>query len=386
MKMTILVLSVDRDNDFGTKAGLTGPFIGREENLNAAIALGLKDAEDSDINTILAAISMYDEMVKKGMDAEVATICGDIKVGYESDLVLTTQLENVLEVVKPDRVILVSDGAEDEYIYPIISSRVKVDSVRKVFVKQAPSVEGTYYILLKMLQDDKMRKRIVTPIGLVLAVFGFFSLFPKLVQLAEAWDIGLISEMAGGTIALVLGLYLIFYAYRVGERTKDWAVRVSGAVRSGSQMIPFAVLSLVLIISGLVFGIDAAASVPVDDLALKIVLFMSSTLWMWAFAFFCYETGRFLNHYLSKGKIYWTYMVVSITVFAIAFIIQGALDATQSFIGYTLFEETFIVLEMIAGFLLAVFGGLLNTSLKHITIAFEEGQETQNKDGIESTD
>lgn len=384
--MTILVLSVDRDNDFGTKAGLTGPFIGREENLNAAIALGLKDAEDSDINTILAAISMYDEMVKKGMDAEVATICGDIKVGYESDLVLTTQLENVLEVVKPDRVILVSDGAEDEYIYPIISSRVKVDSVRKVFVKQAPSVEGTYYILLKMLQDDKMRKRIVTPIGLVLAVFGFFSLFPKLVQLAEAWDIGLISEMAGGTIALVLGLYLIFYAYRVGERTKDWAVRVSGAVRSGSQMIPFAVLSLVLIISGLVFGIDAAASVPVDDLALKIVLFMSSTLWMWAFAFFCYETGRFLNHYLSKGKIYWTYMVVSITVFAIAFIIQGALDATQSFIGYTLFEETFIVLEMIAGFLLAVFGGLLNTSLKHITIAFEEGQETQNKDGIESTD
>jgi len=384
--MTILVLSVDRDNDFGTKAGLTGPFIGREENLNAAIALGLKDAEDSDINTILAAISMYDEMVKKGMDAEVATICGDIKVGYESDLVLTTQLENVLEVVKPDRVILVSDGAEDEYIYPIISSRVKVDSVRKVFVKQAPSVEGTYYILLKMLQDDKMRKRIVTPIGLVLAVFGFFSLFPKLVQLAEAWDIGLISEMAGGTIALVLGLYLIFYAYRVGERTRDWAVRVSGAVRSGSQMIPFAVLSLVFIISGLAFGIDAAASVPVDDIALKIVLFMSSTLWMWAFAIFCYETGRFLNHYLSKGKIYWTYMVVSITVFAIAFIIQGALDATQSFIGYTSFEETFIVLEMIAGFLLAVFGGLLNTSLKHITIAFEEGQEAQNKDGIESTD
>jgi len=385
--MTILVLSVDRDDDFGTKAGLSGPFIGREENLNAAIALGLKDAEDSDTNTLLAAISMYDEMVKKGMDVEVATICGDIKVGYESDLTLTTQLENVMEVVKPDRVILVSDGAEDEYIYPMISSRVKVDSVRKVFVKQAPTVEGTYYILLKMLQDDKMRKRILTPIGLVLAVLGFFSLLPKLAQLSVDWDIGLISEMAGGAIALVLGFYLIFYAYRVGERTRDWGIRAAGAVKSGSQMIPFAVLALVFIIAGVAYGIDAASSETSADLLLQAVLFVSATLWMWVFAVFCYETGRFLNHYLSKGRIYWTYMVVSVTVFAIAFIIQGALDAIEFFLGYGKYDETLIVLEMITGFLLAVFSGLLNTSLRHLASSSETSADvSDSKETAESLD
>ena len=90
--MKILVLCVDRDDDFGVKAGLNGPFIGREENLNAALALGLSDSEDSDTNTLLAAIGIYDEMLKSGMDSEVATICGDMKVGYESDLVLATQL------------------------------------------------------------------------------------------------------------------------------------------------------------------------------------------------------------------------------------------------------------------------------------------------------
>jgi putative membrane protein len=385
--MTILVLSVDRDDDFGTKAGLSGPFIGREENLNAAIALGLKDAEDSDTNTLLAAISMYDEMVKKGMDVEVATICGDIKVGYESDLTLTTQLENVMEVVKPDRVILVSDGAEDEYIYPMISSRVKVDSVRKVFVKQAPTVEGTYYILLKMLQDDKMRKRILTPIGLVLAVLGFFSLLPKLAQLSMDWDIGLISEMAGGAIALVLGFYLIFYAYRVGERIRDWGIRAAGAVKSGSQMIPFAVLALVFIIAGVAYGIDAASSEASADLLLQAVLFVSATLWMWVFAVFSYETGRFLNHYLSKGRIYWTYMVVSVTVFAIAFIIQGALDAIEFFLGYGKYDETLIVLEMITGFLLAVFSGLLNTSLRHLASSSEKSADvSDSKETAESLD
>jgi putative membrane protein len=371
--MMILVLSVDRDNDFGEKAGFSGPFIGREDNLEAALALGLKDAEDSDTNTLLAAIGMYDEMVKKGMDVEVATICGDIKVGYESDLTLTTQLENVLEVVKPERVILVSDGAEDEYIYPIISSRVKVDSVRKVFVKQAPSVEGTYYILLKTLQDDKMRKRILTPIGLILALFGFFSLVPKLYQFYMDGDPGTISEMAGGTIALVLGIYLIFYAYRVGDRTRNWSIRAGRAVRSGSQMIPFAVLTVVFIIAGLAYGVDAALSDPDADIFLQIIVFVSANLWMWAFAIFCYETGRFLNHYLSKGKVYWTYLVLSVTVFAIAFILQGALDASEFFLGYRSYDEGIIILEMMTGFLLGVFGGLLNTSLRNMAKRTEDG-------------
>ena len=177
--MKVLVLSVDRDDDFGSKAGLNSPFIGRQENMDAALALGVKDPEDSDINTILAAISIYEEMVKKGVDAEIATICGDVKVGYESDLALATQLENVLEMIKPDRVVLVSDGAEDEYIFPMVSSRVKVDSVRRVFVKQAPTVEGTYYIITKMMKDDKIRKRVLPPIGLVFLVLGLFTVFPR---------------------------------------------------------------------------------------------------------------------------------------------------------------------------------------------------------------
>lgn len=383
--MTILVLSVDRDNDFGEKAGISGPFIGREENLNAALALGLKDAEDSDTNTLLAAISIYDEMVKKGMGVEVATICGDIKVGYESDLTLTTQLENVLEVVKPERVILVSDGAEDEYIYPIISSRVKVDSVRKVFVKQVPSVEGTYYIILKTLQDDKMRKRILTPIGLILALLGFFSLLPKIYDLYMQGDPATIAEMAGGAIALVLGIYLIFYAYRVGDRTRNWAIRAGRSVRSGSQMIPFAVLSVVFIIAGLTYGLDAAISDPDADLVLQIIIFLSANLWMWVFAIFCYETGRFLNHYLSKGKVYWTYLVVSVSVFAIAFIMQGALDATEFFLGYRNWDPGIIILEMMTGFLLAVFGGLLNTSLRHMTdqSADEEKEVSETAESVD---
>ncbi|MBI0582138.1 MAG: DUF373 family protein, partial [Methanomassiliicoccales archaeon] len=234
--MKVLILSVDRDDDFGKKAGLNSPFIGREENAMAVMALGLKDPEDSDVNTVMAALSMYDEMLKKGEDVEISTICGDPKVGYQSDLVLTTQLENVLELVKPDRVILVSDGAEDEFIYPMVFSRVKVDSVRRVWVKQAPTVEGTYYIITKMMSDDKMRKRIFTPLGMVLSVLGLFNILPQLIKLlAQEASVETVASMGWGMIALVLGLYMISFAFRVAERVDQSIKNTGTAIRNGSQ-------------------------------------------------------------------------------------------------------------------------------------------------------
>jgi putative membrane protein len=356
---------VDRDDDFGVKAGMNSPFVGREENLEAALALGLKDPEDCDVNTVLAALSIYDDMAKKGMDVEVATICGDPKVGFESDLALATQLDNVLGTIKPDRVILVSDGAEDEFIYPMVFSRVKVDSVRRVWVKQAPTVEGTYYILLKMMQDDKVRKRVLTPIGLVLTVLGIFALLPKLVELyMDPTMISLISDMAFGSIALVLGVYMIVYAYKVADRVASWYTSTGRAIRSGSQMIPFAILTIALVFIGLFFGVEAANANPDIDIVQKILLFANATLWMWAFAIFSFETGRFVNYYLSSGKVYWAYLVISVTVFAISFIVQGSLDASLFFLGYSHLNQNIIFLEILSGFLLMGFSGLINTNLK----------------------
>jgi len=360
----VLILSVDRDNDFGAKAGLNSPFIGRQANLDAALGLGLKDPEDSDINTILAAISIYEEMVKKGMDAEVATICGDVKVGYESDVALATQLENVLEMVKPDRVVLVSDGAEDEYIFPMVASRVKVDSVKRVFVKQAPTVEGTYYILVKMLKDDKVRKRLLFPIGLVFAILGIFALLPKIFQYMETPSFDIIASMGLGFLGVALGFYLMFYAYHVGERTMSVLSRISKAIRSGSQMIPFAVLAVIFLIAGVAAGLNAATTSATADLIEQVLLFMGGILWLWMFAAFCYLVGRFVNLFLADGKVHWTYIVTILSVFAIGFITQGAIDATMYFLGYQSYDQLFLGLEIIAGFLLVGFSGLLSASLR----------------------
>jgi len=381
--MKVLVLSVDRDDDFGNKAGLNSPFIGREENANAIMALGLKDPEDSDVNTCLAALSIYDEMQKKGEDVEIATICGDVKVGYESDLVLTTQLENVLELVKPDRVILVSDGAEDEFIYPMVFSRVKVDSVRRVWVKQAPTVEGTYYIIMKMLADDKMRKRIFTPMGLVLAVLGLFNILPPAVRLMQQdASIELIASMGWGMIALVMGLYLLFFAFKVPERVEYSLRSTATAIKNGSQMIPYAILSVILFIAGIFFAQDALAQDVEASLTSQLLKMSSILLWMWVFSLFCYQIGKLINHYFSSGKIYSTSLVVSTSLFAIAFILQGSFDLAAVVLGYASYWNGIIISQFLVGFLLAGFSSLINANLKRFSrppaAECEKEKEIQN--------
>src|SRR5690606_21421503 len=124
--MDVLVLCIDRDNDLGRKGGVITPVVGREANVEAALKLGMADPEDSDVNTIFGGIKALDEINASGKSVEIASIAGDLKVGLISDSKLADQLEELLARLHPQGVVVVSDGAEDEAILPIITSRVKV--------------------------------------------------------------------------------------------------------------------------------------------------------------------------------------------------------------------------------------------------------------------
>lgn len=364
LRMKTLVLCVDRDDDLGTKAGINGPVIGRDENLKAGVTLGLADPEDVDTNTILSGIQLYDDLVKRGMDAEIATISGDSHVGFQSDMILTSQLENVLEVVKPDRAILVSDGAEDESIYPVISSRVKIDSVRRVYVKQSQSIEGTYNMIVKTLRDEKMRRRWIVPLSILLLTWSLFSL------LSITNIIRVPAGIALAVIGFVLGLYLIGWAYHWASKIQQRIVRTRKAVRQGSLTIPFAIVSLVLVVVGMLIGYDMSTVYREGllanqrSLAISILLFVSGSVWFIVFGVFAYETGKSVTAFLQTGKIRWSFIVMMVSVLATGFIIQGAVDAMEFFVSHGDPDRTIIFAEMITGILIAIFSSVLNASLR----------------------
>ena len=130
-------------------------------------------------------------------------------------------------------------------------------------------------------------------------------------------------------------------------------------------MIPFAALTMILLIAGISYGFEAASNVINDDFVLQAILFASGTIWLWTFAGLTWSSGKFVNLWLSTSKVHYSYLVVTLSVIAIAFILQGALDATLYFLGYRAFNEIFVFFEILTGFMLALFGGLLNAALRN---------------------
>ena len=194
--MVTLVLAIDRDNDLGRKTGIRSPVIGRETNLEAAQALGLADPEESDTNTMLAAVRIYDQLLKEGIEVEVVTICGDVRVGTRSDIKIANTLDKVIAQTHATHAVIVSDGAEDRELEPIIRSRLLIDATRQVVVQQSRPIEDTLYTIIHKMEDPKIQRKFILPMALAASVWGFLALMGK-------------SEIAGGAILLTLGGYML---------------------------------------------------------------------------------------------------------------------------------------------------------------------------------
>lgn len=361
--MKTLVLAVDRDDDLGQKVGIEGPVIGRADMLDAAMKFALADPEDTDMNSMFSAIRYFDDLLKRGIEAEVALITGDPEVGFKSDQVLNTQIDMVLEKVKPESVVLVSDGAEDEYIYPMISSRVKIDSVRKVYVRQNQSIEGTYYLITRALKDVKLRAKIIAPIALILIMYGLVDLSPRLYKISTgATGIESLSAMGPGAISITVGIYLVGWAYQVVKHTKDLLAKASRAAQRGSVFIPFVFVSVIFLVLGILFGLDSL-SIKSASISEDIVLLISAMVWPWVFSVFFFELGKTINDYIHHSGIRMDLVVMIISVFALGFIIQGALDAVEYFTSSSDINPFIIVLEITTGILIAVFGAVMSSTI-----------------------
>ena len=105
----------------GEKAKVKGPLVGKQKLLDAAVALGVADPEDSDCNAIFQTVKIADDLKDK-YTTESAIITGSHNVGIESDREIQKQLTSILKNYKADYVVLVADGSEDESVIPIIQS------------------------------------------------------------------------------------------------------------------------------------------------------------------------------------------------------------------------------------------------------------------------
>ncbi|RME14499.1 MAG: DUF373 family protein, partial [Bdellovibrio sp.] len=175
--MKSIVLAIDIDDDFGKKAKVKGPVIGEKKVIEAATKLALADPEDADANAAFKAVKVYRDMKKKGRDVEVAILTGHKDLGIVSSQRIAQQLESLLSSVNANSVILVTDGVADEVILPLIETRLSLEAVDMVYVKQAKELEKTYFVLLEKLRDPTYAKTIFGIPAILLILLSLMYIF-----------------------------------------------------------------------------------------------------------------------------------------------------------------------------------------------------------------
>ncbi|MDE0858092.1 MAG: DUF373 family protein [Candidatus Poseidoniaceae archaeon] len=325
-----LVLTVDRDNDLGIKTAIRGPVIGRRQVLTAALKLGIADPEESDTNAMLGALSQHDKILGEKSDedeVEIAILTGDEKVGLRSDRAVAAQLEEVVAQFQPDKAILVTDGAEDESVLPIIQSQVRIDHVQKIIVKQSKGIEGTYYYIVKALEDPKWRAKIMIPFGLVLAVFGLGIMLPN--------EIG--GLLIGG-LPMVTGLYIL----SKGAGIETTVNKVIQEMRENADAAMFSSLLWTATLFSAIFAVAEGwreYTALADD-------FSQSVVWLeavhkalaWIVIAFLTSTAGFMLLRLKRGSFSGRLIVLGIFGMVVYSFVDKALEIATDVLGGTAYE------------------------------------------------
>ena len=313
--MVTLVLAVDRDNDLGRKTGIRSPVIGRESNLEAAQQLGLADPEESDTNTMFAAVRIYDQLLKDDVKVEVVTICGDVRVGTRSDMKIANTLDQVITQTKSTRAILVSDGSDDLQLEPIIRSRLRIDSTRMVVVQQSRPIEDTLYTIVHKMEDPKIQRQFILPIALIVFVWGL------------AGILGL-SEIASGLIWVILSGYLLV---KVAGWEDEFRTFYNELLTTSERV---SVYSYVWLIAILLFIVGVAQGIEQMDLSKELgvaamvlaFLGLDGILPYLLSAIVCIEVSRTIDTYVREGIFNINIIRFIFTVVSLGAITAGIID------------------------------------------------------------
>ncbi len=208
----VLVLAVDIDDDIG-RVGIQTPVIGKASLMKAAVDFALKRPEDSDTNVLFSALSLAEKLSKEGYDVEVAVVAGDPIDPIRADLRIREQVEAIVKALNVDGIVLVSDGAEDERVIPILQSIAPIISVKRVVVEQLRGVEETYILIgryiKKVIEEPRFARLFLGVPGMILAVISALALLNML-------------QYALTVAFLIIGVAMIVRGFELDQKIQDW--------------------------------------------------------------------------------------------------------------------------------------------------------------------
>jgi putative membrane protein len=309
--MRTLVVCVDRTGDVSRKTGLRTPVAGWEAVQSLVTDMGVADPEDSGVNCLLEALRVTRDLRDGEDDAVVAAVSAEGD-GVNADRSIAAQFDDLVERYEPDSCVLVVDSAEDERVVPIVESRVQVDAVDRVVVRQARDLESTYYLLKQFLGDEEMRQTILVPIGIVLLVF------PALMMLTGSLAV------AAASITTVIGLFLLYKGLGVDDYVASLPGQARDALYSGRVSIVTYVVAVGLALVGVFAGALGLSDQPANTPELLLVMTFTyySIPWV-ALGALAASAGRLFDEFIRRDEVRTSFLNLPFGVLAVALVVRG---------------------------------------------------------------
>ncbi|MFC7186071.1 DUF373 family protein [Halorubrum yunnanense] len=361
--MTTLVICIDRSGAIGRATNVPMPVAGWEAVRSLVTDAGLSDPEDASVNCLLESLRVARDLRDDREDAVVAVVSAESDTAVGADRSIAAQLDDLVDRYDPRAAIAVVDSAEDEQVLPIVESRMPVDSVDRVVVRQARDIESTYYLLKQFLADEQLRSTILVPFGVALlllpALFYWFS--P-----AEA--------VAG--VAGLLGAALLYKGLAIDRFVAGMPERVREALYAGQVSIVTYVVAAGLALVGGFFGVLAASELGDPPRLVEAMEFTYTAIPWFAVAGVTAAVGRLLDELIRDEGIRTPYLNLPFVIGAVSLVVRG-------FAGYVLAQESVIdpfdpigvgvtPVQRLAGFIVA---GIV-VSLVGVKLASDVGTET----------
>ncbi|MFB6191796.1 MAG: DUF373 family protein [Haloarculaceae archaeon] len=307
--MTTLVLCVDRD---GRLTDGDAPVVGWEAIRALVTDAGVEDPEDARVNCLLEALQVTRDLRDNGEEAVVALVSGGgDAVG--ADRAVARQVEELAERYVPDSAIVVVDSADGERLVPIIESRIRVDAVDRVVVRQSHDIESTYYLLKQFLADEELRATVFVPLGAALLAF------PVLLLLADSLAVAL------AAIVAVVGVFLLYKGLGIDDFLSTLPVAVRDAFYSGQVSLVTYVVGAGLALVGMFAGAITVQGAGRVTLLVAMRFVFEAVPWL-ALAALAAASGRLLDELLTQdqeGGVRSSLLNLPFGVVAVGLVVRG---------------------------------------------------------------
>ena len=345
--MTTLVCCVDRDNEIGGQPGVRPPVDGWEAVRSLVVDVGLAEPESTGVNSLLEALRVTRELRDEGVDAVVAVLSGSSESAVAADRTIAGQIETLIERYEPSEAVVVIDSVEDERVVPIVESRLRVDAVDRVVVRQARDIESTYYLLKQFLADEELRTTVLVPLGIGLL----------LIPLLLAW---FPPAVAIGGVAALLGLGILYKGLGVDELVGSLPAWGRELLYSGRVAVVTYVAAVGLATVGLFVGALGVSELGGQPGVVAAVAFVHhSSPWL-AVAAVTAGTGRLLDELIAAETVPTPYLNLPFGLLSLGIVVRGFTGyvfETELVVGTAVFAPVQrLVVYILAGVIVSLLG------------------------------